>query len=177
MTPIEGELIRLRAVEPEDIDPMYRWENDPSVWRVSDTTAPFSRHTLERFIEEQQFDLYQTRQQRLIIETLAGRQVVGALDLFEFDPLNGRAGIGLLIYPANARGKGYAKDAVSTVCRYGREVLRLHQLWGNVGATNEASLALFRKAGFTEIGIKRDWLWTPDGYTDEILFQKILESN
>ncbi len=174
MTPIEGKLIRLRAVEPEDIDPMYRWENDPSVWRVSGTTAPFSRHTLERFIEEQQFDLFQTRQQRLMIETLADGQVVGALDLFEFDPLNGRAGIGLLIYPADARGKGYAKDAVSTVCRYGCEVLRLHQLWGNVGATNEASLALFRKAGFTEIGIKRDWLWTPDGYTDEILFQKIL---
>ncbi len=175
MTPIEGKLIRLRAVEPEDIDAMYRWENDPSVWRVSGTTAPFSRHTLERFIEEQRFDLYQTRQQRLIIETRADGQVVGALDLFEFDPLNGRAGIGLLIYPADARGKGYATDAVSTVCRYGREVLRLHQLWGNVGATNEASLALFRKAGFTEIGTKRDWLWTPDGYTDEILFQKILE--
>ncbi len=175
MTPIEGELIRLRAVEPEDIDPMYRWENDPSVWRVSGTTAPFSRHTLERFIEEQRFDLYQTRQQRLMIETRADGQVVGALDLFEFDPLNGRAGIGLLIYPADARGKGYAKDAVSTVCRYSREMLRLHQLWGNVSATNKASLALFRKAGFTEIGIKRDWLWTPDGYTDEILFQKILE--
>ena len=104
-------------------------------------------------------------------------QVVGALDLFEFDPLNGRAGIGLLIYPADARGKGYAKDAVSTVCRYGREVLRLHQLWCNVGATNKASLALFRDAGFIEIGVKRDWLWTPDGYTDEMLFQKILEGS
>ncbi len=112
-----------------------------------------------------------------MIETLADGQVVGALDLFEFDPLNGRAGIGLLIYPADARGKGYAKDAVSTVCRYSREVLRLHQLWGSAGATNGASLALLRDAGFTQIGIKRDWLWTPDGYTDEILFQKILESN
>lgn len=154
---------------------MYRWENDPSIWRVSGTTAPFSRHTLERFIEEQRFDIFQTRQQRLIIETIADGNTVGALDLFELDVLNGRAGIGILIYPAEARGKGYAADAVAVVCRYARETLRLHQLWCNVGATNEASLALFRGAGFIEIGVKRDWVWTPDGYTDEILFQKILK--
>lgn len=169
---------------------MYRWENDPSIWRVSGTATPFSRHTLERFIEEQRFDIFQTRQQRLIIETLDRipdghesrsegsasneSRAVGALDLFELDVLNGRAGIGILIYPAEARGKGYAADAVAVVCRYAHETLRLHQLWCNVGATNEASLALFRGAGFIEVGVKRDWLWTPDGYTDEILLQKIL---
>ena len=154
---------------------MYRWENDPSIWRVSGTVAPFSRHQLERFIEEQQFDIFQTRQQRLIIETLAEGAVVGALDLFELDVLNSRAGIGILIYPADARRKGYAADAIDTVCRYARETLRLHQLWCSAGAANVASLALFRGAGFAEVGIKRDWIWTPDGFTDEILLQKILE--
>jgi len=195
VTPIEGSLIRLRAVEPEDIDPMYRWENDPAVWHVSGTTAPFSRHALERFVEEQRFDIFQTRQQRLIIETLDpfsdngerrrktnegcsvsnDLRAVGALDLFEFDPLNRRAGIGILIHPADARRQGYATDAIETGCRYAREVLGLHQLWCNVGATNTASLALFRNTGFVEVGTKRDWLRTPDGYTDEILFQKILK--
>ena len=184
-------MIRLRAVEPADIDPMYYWENDSAVWRVSGTTAPFSRHALERFVEEQRFDIFQTRQQRLIIETHDripdGREhrgdgsasnesrAVGAFDLFEFDPLNRRAGIGILIHPADARKKGYATDAIETGCRYAREVLGLHQLWCNVGATNTASLALFRNAGFVEVGTKRDWLWTSDGYTDEILFQKILK--
>ncbi len=153
---------------------MYRWENDPSIWQVSGTTAPFSRHVLERFVEEQQFDIFQTRQQRLIIETLADGWIVGALDLFELDTLNARAGIGILIHPADARGRGYATDAIATVCRYAREVLRLHQLWCNVGAANEASLALFCKAGFVAVGTKRDWQWAPDGYADEILFQKIL---
>lgn len=110
----------------------------------------------------------------MIIETIADGSTVGALDLFELDVLNSRAGIGILIYPVEARGKGYAADAVAVVCRYAHETLRLHQLWCNVGATNEASLALFRNAGFVEVGTKRDWLWTPNGYTDEILFQKIL---
>lgn len=154
---------------------MYRWENDPSIWQVSGTTAPFSRHALERFVEEQRFDIFQTRQQRLIIETVAEKRIVGALDLFELDTLNARAGIGILIHPADARGKGYASDAVATVCRYARDVLRLHQLWCNVGVSNKASLALFRSAEFVKIGTKRDWQWTPDGYEDEILFQRILD--
>lgn len=155
---------------------MYRWENDPSIWQVSGTTAPFSRHALERFVEEQRFDIFQTRQQRLIIETIADDRTVGALDLFELDTLNARAGIGILIHPSDARGKGYATDAIATICRYAREVLRLHQLWCNVSITNKASLALFRNNGFIETGIKRDWLWTPDGYKDEILFQKLLQA-
>ena len=171
---LEGRTTRLRALEPGDIDLMYAWENDTAVWSVSGTLAPFSRHTLERFIQEQQFDIFQTRQQRLVIETLGGIPV-GALDFFELDPINRRAGIGILIHDDALRGKGYASDAVETACRYAREVLNLHQLWCNVGSDNAPRRRLFAKAGFAEIGVKRDWLWRPDGYGDEILLQKILE--
>ena len=90
---LEGKLIRLRAVEPDDVEPMYRWENDPAVWHVSGTLAPFSRHQLQRFVDEQQFDIYQTRQMRLIIEALETGRPVGALDLFEFEPQHRRAGV------------------------------------------------------------------------------------
>lgn len=175
MINLEGNTIRLRAVEPADIDTMYRWENDPSVWRVSGTTVPFSRAMLQRFLEEQRYDIFQSRQLRLIIETLADHRSVGTLDLFEFDPLACRAGVGILIYSPEDRGRGYAADALVVLSEYARKTLRLHQLWCDVGAENPASLALFRRAGFVEIGIKRDWQWSPDGYTDEIMMQKILE--
>ena len=102
-------------------------------------------------------------------------RTIGTLDLFEYDPLHGRAGLGILIYDRDDRCRGYAADAVERLCRYAREGLRMHQLWCNVGADNEASLGLFRKLGFREVGTKRDWLWTPEGYRDEILFQKILD--
>lgn len=170
---IEGEKIRLRAVEPEDIELMYRWENDAAVWQVSGTLMPFSRHTLQRFLDEQHYDLLQTRQQRLIIETHAG-EAVGALDLFELDLINGRAGIGILIHDAAQRGQGYAADAVATICRHAREVLGLHQLWCHVSAANSASRALFARCGFTEAGCKRDWLRTPEGWEDEWLLQRML---
>lgn len=170
---LEGRITRLRALEPDDIDRMYAWENDPEIWGVSGTLAPFSRHILERFIDEQRFDIFQTRQQRLVIETREGIPV-GTLDLFELDPVNLRAGIGILIHDDAQRGKGYASDAVAIVCAYARDVLHLHQLWCNVGADNAASLALFRKAGFAEAGVRKEWLRRMDGYIDEVLMQKIL---
>ena len=169
---IEGNLCKLRALEPEDLDAMYGWENDTDSWRVSGTVAPFSRHVLSRLIDEQQFDIYATRQMRLVIESLDG-SAVGAVDMFEFDPQNLRAGVGIIVAPPY-RNQGYAQDALQALERYVRDVLRMHQLWCSVGADNEASLALFRKAGYAECGRRKEWLLTSTGAIDEVLMQKIL---
>ena len=171
---IEGEKICLRALEPEDVELMYRWENDASVWAVSGTIAPFSRHQLQRFLDEQQFDLQQTRQQRLIIETRTEGRAVGALDLFEIDLLNRRAGVGILIAEPEDRGRGYGADALEAVARYAREVLGLQQLWCNIGANNKASRALFQACGYAECGLKQQWLWSADGWQDEVMLQRFL---
>ncbi|MBR4995606.1 MAG: GNAT family N-acetyltransferase [Alistipes sp.] len=173
---IEGRICRLRALEPQDIDAVYNWENDTTLWRESGTMAPFSRHALMRFIEEQQYDIYATRQQRLIIESsIEGEAViVGAIDLFDFDPQNLRAGVGIVI-SADYRQQGYGHDALETIERYARQVLHLHQLWCSMAARNEASINLFRGAGFVECGRRREWILTPQGAEDEILMQKIIE--
>jgi diamine N-acetyltransferase len=169
---IEGNLCRLRALEPEDLDAMYGWENDTDSWRVSGTVAPFSRHVLSRLIDEQQFDIYATRQMRLVIESLDG-SAVGAVDMFEFDPQNLRAGVGIIVAPPY-RKQGFALDALQTLERYVRDVLRMHQLWCSVGADNEASLTLFKKAGYAECGRRKEWILTPNGAIDEVLMQKLL---
>ena len=103
---IEGRTIRLRAVEPGDVDLMYEWENDCDIWPVSGTTEPFSRHQLERFVERHQdiVGVLCDGQLRLIIETLLSSKPVGAIDLFEYDPIHRRAGIGILIYEQSDRG-------------------------------------------------------------------------
>lgn len=172
---IEGVICRLRALEPQDVDVLYSWENDTGLWRVSGTMAPFSRHSLMRFIEEQQYDIYASRQQRLVIETDIDNQpvVVGAIDLFDFDPQNLRAGVGVVI-SAEYRERGYAKDALNILERYATQVLHLYQLWCGIGADNKASIRLFQSAGFVECGRRREWILTADGAIDEILMQKIL---
>lgn len=172
---IEGAICRLRALEPQDVDVLYSLENDTGLWRVSGTMAPFSRHSLMRFIEEQQYDIYASRQQRLVIEADVDGEAraVGAIDLFDFDPQNLRAGVGVVI-SAEHRERGYAKDALNILERYAKQVLHLHQLWCGIGADNKASIRLFQGAGFVECGRRREWILTADGAIDEILMQKIL---
>ena len=168
---IEATICRLRALEPEDLELMYGWENDMQIWRVSGTVAPFSRHELSRLIEEQQFDIYATRQMRLVFEH--DGQAVGAVDLFEFDPHNRRAGVGIIV-DSQHRAQGLGHDALKALEQYARQTLHLHQLWCSVTVDNEASLKLFRKAGYVECGLRREWILTSDGALDEILMQKIL---
>ena len=172
---IEGAICRLRALEPQDVDVLYSWEIDTALWRVSGTMAPFSRHSLMRFIEEQQYDIYASRQQRFVIEADVDGEAkaVGAIDLFDFDPQNLRAGVGIVI-SAEYRQAGYAKDALRTLATYVKNVLHMHQLWCSIGADNDASIRLFQGAGFVECGRRREWILTADGAIDEILMQKIL---
>ena len=171
---IEGKICRLRALEPQDLDAMYNWENNIATWRVSGTVAPFSRHILSRLIDEQQYDIFTTRQMRLVIEDIESNDVVGAVDLFEYDPLNRRAGIGIIVDP-NHRQQGFAHDALCCIEEYGRVYLHLHQLWCSTLSDNEASIKLFAKAGYQECGRRKDWIIENQGPTDEILMQKILE--
>lgn len=49
---LETDSVRLRALEPEDIDVLYKWENDTRIWKMSNTVAPFSKYVLRRFIED-----------------------------------------------------------------------------------------------------------------------------
>jgi diamine N-acetyltransferase len=167
--------ITLRALEPEDIELLYSWENDTELWQVSNTLAPFSKYVLTQFIESQMQDIYQTRQMRLVIESNSEQRPIGTIDIFDFDPQNLRAGLGLMIYSPEDRCLGYASAAVELVCGYCSEVFNLHQLYANVAADNQPSVNLFRKCGFDEIARKSDWLKVGGKWQDELMFARILE--
>lgn len=166
--------VRLRALEPEDIELLYEWENNTEVWEVSNTFEPISKYILAKYIKESQRDIYESRQLRMIIETRDGT-AVGAVDLFEFDPFHFRAGVGILIHDEKDRKLGYATDALILLADYAENYLRLHQLYANITEDNLASIHLFTKVGFELCGTKKDWRRTHNGWKSELIFQKIFE--
>ena len=172
---LKGKRLHLRAVEPGDIDVLYQWENDPSIWKVSNTLTPYSRFQIEEYVMNVQNDIYATKQLRLIIEGQLGDimdKAVGAIDLFDFDAFHMRAGIGILVRD-EYRKNGYASEALEILIRYAFEVLNLKQLYSNITPVNTASLSLFEKFGFERCGIKKDWIRTGNGFMEEWMFQKI----
>lgn len=168
---LEHDHIFLRALEPEDLDILYLWENDPAVWHLSGTLAPFSRFILKQYLDNAHKDIFEHKQLRLIIELREEKRPLGTIDLFDFDPLHLRAGIGILIADSSDRGKGYAREALETLIQYCFSVLGLHQLWCNIAACNKPSIKLFESAGFIKIGEKKEWLFNGHDFDDEWLFQ------
>lgn len=165
----------LRAPEPEDLELLYEWENDMEYWQISNTITPFSKYVLKRHIENAHKSIYENGQLRLMIELADDKTTIGTIDIFDFDPYHLRAGIGILIALKDQRRKGYAGMAIECVKNYCFDVLHLHQLWCNIVENNCSSIDLFKRAGFIEVGVKKDWLKTPDGFTNEILLQLLRE--
>lgn len=164
--------IHLRALEPTDIDSMYRWENDETLWTTSNAHAPFSKHMLTQYIiESQHYDLQTVKQLRLVIED--NRQTVGCIDLCNVDVFNHRAEIGILI-DKNFRRKGYATAAILGLCEYCKQHLQMHQLCAEILTENEASLRLFEKCGFSHTGTKKDWLFENEKWKDVEMYYKFL---
>ena len=167
------EKITLRALEPEDLELLYEWENNNSYWVISNTVTPFSKFTLKRYLKHSHKNIYETGQLRLMIELIGEKKTIGAIDLFDFDPFHKRAGIGILIADETQRRKGYASMALKCLIQYCFTTLQLHQLYCNILANNTESIDLFEKLGFVRIGIKKEWVQTADGYLDEYMFQLI----
>jgi diamine N-acetyltransferase len=169
---LKGKKTKLRAIEPYDLDIIHKWENDSSIWHLSNTITPFSKNIIKQFIDNSHLDIFQSKQLRLMIEKDDG-EVIGTIDLFDYEPLHRRAGIGILIAEKKNRGKGYASDVLDVLIKYCFSALQLHQLFCNITDDNSESISLFTKKGFQLIGIKKDWLLFSDGTKNESMYQLI----
>jgi len=171
MSVLLGKNISLRALEPEDIDFLFAAENNEKYWELSSTQAPFSRHLLENYIENAHQDIYEAKQYRFIICNQIDTPV-GMIDMFDFNPLHQRVGIGILILDKHQQN-GYGKEALELIIDYAFTYLNIHQLYANITSDNERSIQLFKKFNFQQVGIKKDWIFSKSSFKDEILFQLI----
>ena len=172
MAQLENEIIRLRALEPEDLEPLYRWENNPDLWSLGNTMSPYSRYILKEYIRESHRDIFDLKQLRLMIELRSTGATVGTVDVYDFEPHHRRAGIGILLDPLY-QGNGLATEAMNILIEYAFSFLKLHQLYVHIPVGNEASKALFTRCGFIVTGVMTDWIQTENGYSDVLMMQKV----
>jgi len=173
MITLKGKNIYLRALEPNDLEFVYAMENDQNIWEVSNTQTPYSRFLVRQYLENAQQDIYEAKQLRLAICQDEDFPAIGLIDLFEFDPKNNKAGVGIVIQQYENRKQNIGSEALELLIKYSFYNLNLHQLYANISIENEASIALFTKFGFEKTGIKKDWILLNGQYQDEAIFQLI----
>ena len=167
----QNENIIIRAAEPKDASLIYKWENDQEIWRVSETYMPYSLYQIEEFLLNNS-DLFSMRQIRFIIERKEDNKNIGCIDLYDFDPIHMRAGVGILLQK-EFRKQGYANESLQLLLDYCFNTLMLKQVYCLIDALNADSINLFTKTGFVQCGLRKEWIRTPNGFIDEIEFQYI----
>ena len=168
----QNDLVTLRALEPDDLDFLFDAENDTDLWKYSNRFQPYSKSLLNNYITNANKDLLETRQIKYTI-TDKERNVIGFIDLFDFEPLHHRAAIGLIISAPN-RGRGYANAALELIETYAKERLQLHQLYAHIAVENQFSIQLFESQNFLLVGKKKDWNFYEGHFHDELIYQKIV---
>ena len=168
---LENENIILRAVEPEDLDRLYIWENNSQLWDVGNTRNPYSRFVLKQYIVDSDKDIYETKQLRLMMVSKVTGETVGTVDLFDFEIHNSRIALGLFV-DAAFQGKGFAKASLKLVEEYVFDYLKINQLYCHIAQNNTASIRMFEQENFEKTGILKQWVKTIEGFENIILFQQ-----
>lgn len=153
---IKSERICLRPLEPSDIDFLYKWENDTSLWQYGDTIAPLSKHLIADYVTNYDIDIYKAKQLRLMIQSNTDNSIIGTIDIYNLEIFHQRAYLGILIAP-DYRNKGYATEAINSVLQYAKNILGLRQMVAYVSIENILSIKLFENCGFIQNGILKQW--------------------
>ena len=145
--------VTLRKPKLLDLDQLLLWENNLENSLFSYNPIFYTREQIKEFLSSDQ-DLFLDRQLRFMIDN--GGLSVGCVDLFEYDMVNSRAGVGIFI-DEKFRNMGIATKALSllkSICIKDYFISNLH---ANILHTNKASIQLFKRAGFNKNGVKKNY--------------------
>ena len=170
---LTDDIIRLRAVEPDDSYIMWEMEQDSEQWVHNGMAAPYSLHNLKEYSQNYDADPMHAGQLRLILELIKDKSVVGVIDLYEISPIHQTAFIGVYIRP-QFRKRGYALKSIALLEEYSYKLLNICHIGAKVMADNLRSVELFNKAGYELRGVLPRWYRSGKSYHDLLLYSKLL---
>src|SRR4051812_46274266 len=157
---LEGELVRLRPIRPDDRAALIEVLSDPSVVEWWDTRGPEHSAT-ELVAAEPGWSVY-------VIEV--DGEVAGSIQSTEEPDSDYRhAGIDIFM-SSRFHGRGIGTDAVRTLARYLFDVRGHHRLTIDPAASNARAIHVYEKVGFKRVGVMRLYERGKDGtYHDGLL--------
>ena len=172
MAYLENDNLLLRALEPEDLDILYAWENNAELWKYGSTLTPYSKFALRDYLTQSLQGFMHTRQLRLMVIEKESQTTAGTVDLFDYDPIHQRACIGILV-DVPFRRKGYGEEMLYLTAEYAFSILHLNQLYAYIPVSNANSFNLLSKCGYEQAGLLKHWIKTANGFEDVYLMQLV----
>lgn len=171
---LRSERIRLRALEPEDVELMMQCDNDTEAWYASDMVAPYSRKMLTEYAKNYSADPFTDGQLRLVAEDRISGEAIGLADFFELSAMHRRGWCGIYILEKR-RNEGLGRELLELMIRYASRILMLRNLAAKIPSDNTVSLKIFGNCGFTNVGILKGWHNSCGKPHDIHICQKVIE--
>ncbi len=166
---IEGELVRLRAPEADDLERCHRWMNDPEVTRFLTARYPISMRKEQEWLDQRIKEGNNFENVVLAIELKEEGTHVGTIGLHRASAEDRTAGLGIVIGEKGCWAKGYGTDAIRTLLRFAFEQMNLHCVWLWVYDFNERAQACYRRCGFVDEGRMREAHYAEGRYSDHLV--------
>jgi RimJ/RimL family protein N-acetyltransferase len=165
---LQGERIRLRALEDADLPDLVRWWRDPE-WAVlqqltvrprpeGDVAEMFRKWSAKDAAGDVAF---------CVTDRISGC-LVGHVTLYGAGLLSRAATLTVMIGSEHT-GSGYGTDAVRTLVDYGFREMGLNRIELHVFAYNARARATYRKVGFVEEGVLRETVFHDGAFHDEVV--------
>ena len=143
-------MLALRTARMADADLLFQWANEARPW--SRSTVPISREGHDRWMKLNVEAGYPAHWV-LIIEN----DVFGPVGMIRFDMVKRDVMsyvVSIIIDPEH-RGKGFGRDALGQACNL---VMPECLLLAEIRNDNIASISIFRKCGFDDVGKDGDFV-------------------
>jgi len=137
----------LRVLEPSDIDRVYKWHNDTTLYQTLVGRHHYvSRSTVEKWLAQKgEFSHQEISLAICLIDT---QEHIGNIYLKDIDPYNRHAFLHILIGDPEHRQKGFGFQAVSSLLDYAFNKMGLHRIGLHLLSDNYVALKFYKKCGF-----------------------------
>jgi RimJ/RimL family protein N-acetyltransferase len=162
-----GKKVKLRAIEREDQRTFWRYNNDLELELLSsnEPPEPISKAAMEARFERR---LAEPGPNHWFAIEADGR-LIGACGLMHLQSTAGTCELGIRIGERDYWGRGYGRDAVSTLVDYGFRHLNMHRIWLTVLDLNERAIRAYAASGFQEEARLRRHIWADRVLRDEVV--------
>lgn len=171
---LEGERIRLRAVELADAERMQRWLNDPGVQWTGRGPRVLSRKALEKMYEKSTDAEIAPRVVEMAVETHDGRHI-GMVQVTDIDWVHRHATVNLLVGEADYKWRGFEEVALRLAGEYAFRLMNLNRLAAGVAGDNHRMQKCLEIAGFRVEGRMEAYWWTGTRYEDRICMRLLAQ--
>ena len=171
---LEGERVRLRAVERDDLMKLWVFNNDLSVELAGGGDPPLPQ-SYDRSVAEYEQQVAKGGRDGTSFAIEADNEMIGQCALFNVDTAAHTCELGITIGDANYWGRGYGRESVILLLVYAFQHLNYRKVWLHVHAANERAVRSYLSCGFVVEGRLREHVWSNGGY-DDLLVMGMLRS-